>query len=244
MDVLNIPNINLLDIDYMITYDILNALNDIINKYPILNNCINALGSFKYVLNEKDNTAKKLYKKDIKTSNKQIHKLEDESLFFTTILYRVYDQKYFSSKEDIMEAFMPIYIAIGVNIKESYKTLKRQFYLDKRTNFSYSENIKDAINHEIGHILFRLLCLDYDEKFMNVVLELMNKNYENYPRYALKTPEEFVADCFAMYQKNHHYNFAVSYIGSYIDSIYSKYESKVYFDTTSIYKEKVLKIVR
>ncbi|MGN1379443.1 MAG: hypothetical protein ACI4XR_03485 [Bacilli bacterium] len=244
MNALNIPNINLIDVDYMIANDVLSALNDIINKYPLLANCINTLGSFKHVLNEKDKTAKKLYKMNIKTTNKQIHKLEDETLFFTTILYRAFDKKYFCSKEDIIEAFMPIYIAIGINIKESYKTLKKQFYLDKRTHFSYSENIKDAINHEIGHILFRLFCLDFDEIFMNTILSLMKENKENYPRYALKTPEEFVAECFSMYQKNSDYNFAVSYIGSYIDSIYFKYESKVYFDTTEIYKEKVLKIVR
>ena len=69
MQIYKIPDINLTKIDYKVGKEVLIALKNVIEKYPYLASVINCVGDFKYILEQKKITVKRLYNEKTQKNN-------------------------------------------------------------------------------------------------------------------------------------------------------------------------------
>lgn len=235
MQIYKIPDINLTKIDYKVGKEVLIALKNVIEKYPYLASVINCVGDFKYILEQKKITTKRLY--NAKTQKNNPKNLYKTASFFTSCCY--------FDTDDVLKGEVPFYIGIGINEKDSYEKVISMLQMQTVNNISYCSSIKECVYHEAGHILDRLLNLNKSVAFKKNINILMKENKYNYPAYALSSEREFIAECFAKYMTNPNYNEAVNTIGSIIDYLYDYVFNKqnINKNTNEIYKERVLKIM-
>lgn len=241
MNLLGVPDCNLTNVDYKIGIKVFNGLETCFAKYPMLKNVINCVGDIPYVLEQRSAIASKVYK--VTKPKYNLRELYKTASFGTA--YLSFDDE--NNYDTIDTAFYfnrLMFTGICINEKDSYEDLRAMLLKYRKNNTSYSINIETCIYHEVGHILSRMLCLEKNEFTVNVIMSLM-ENDQNYPKYAMSSVSEFIADCFAKYMIDPDYNIAVNTIGKMIDMLYNRFEitwNDLY--TQDLYKEKVLKIER
>ena len=241
MDLLGVPDCNLTNVDYKIGIKVFNALETCFTKYPILRNVINCVGDIPYVLEQRAITAAKAY--NIKSPTYNLKRIYKTTSFGTAYLC-LDDDNHYNDLNAFYYFNRLMFTGICINEKDSYEDLRAMLLNYRKNNTSYSINIETCIYHEVGHILSKMLCIEKNKFTLNVVKTFM-ENDQNYPKYAMSSVSEFIADCFAKYMIDPDYNIAVNTIGKMIDSFYNHFEitcNDLY--SQDLYKEKVLKIER
>lgn len=217
MDTYNTIDLN--TIDRKLSIEILKAYKKIIKKYPKLKNTISLITDINTLLNELN----------IDYSNAVI--VNTNNLTTTKFLTTATVEKTKVEVNNQIKSILlnkPDFIGIGINgcfnKRKATKWIKQGY----EENWFCARNIRDAFNHEIGHVFANLFRLLDNEVFVSRI-ELYKKKY-TLSEYSNISLEEFVAECFCKYQYDSNYNNAVTFVGRTIDEYYNIFKNTNLFD--------------
>lgn len=242
MEALGIANCNLSNIDYKIGTKILNALEDIEERYPGSIKRIDYIGDIKSTIEEKIKLAKSIGNRKAECSFKETADVLNTSLFISLYSYELHKNKSYASFLDLILDSNPYFVGIGISKNMSLHQYRDILFKYRKTNYSYSTSIESCIYHEFGHVFERLFCFDLNPYFMQQIRTFMADKSQNYPKMALISESEFIAECFVKYMVDPNYNEAVNFVGTQIDEFYSLLKNSTLFRQNRMYKERVLKI--
>ncbi len=242
MEALGIANCNLSNIDYKIGTKILNALANIDERYPGSIKRIDYIGDIKSTIIEKNRVAKSVDNQSKDYSRKEITDVLDTSLFVSLYSYQVHENKSYSSFLDLILDSNPYFVGLGISKNMSLHKYRDILLKYRATNYSYSTSIESCIYHEFGHVFERLFCFDLNPYFMEKIREFMADKSKNYPKMALLSESEFIAECFAKYMVDPNFNDAVNFVGTQIDEFYNLLKNSTLFRQNKTYRTRVLKI--
>jgi len=227
-EILEIPKVDFEGLKVEVIKEMVLALELILERYPALKKSICAIGPSSYITNQIN---------IVFNSKKQniIYYLDDPSS----------DNMVFSlASFGLGKSKKLIYVGIAYGKKligNSIDGLNRMAEYDVSKGFhpKHCTNFKSYIYHEIGHILYHILRLEDDRKFMEMI-ELVSNGYKNISsdisKYAESNNSELVAEAFAEYIMCPTANKLVNSIGKYIDEKYKRYEHSYIFNINKRYK--------
>ncbi len=243
MEALGISNCELSNIDYKIGTKVLNALSNIEEKYPGSTKRIDYVGDIKNAIEEKNKLSKSIDSQKKEYSRKEIKEVLNTSLFVSLFAYQIHENKSYASFLDLILDSNPYFMGIGISKNMPLHKYREMLLKYKKLNYSYSTSIESCIYHEFGHVFERLFCLDLNPYFMQQIRNFMADETQNYPRMALISESEFIAECFAKYMVDPNYSKAVNFVGTQIDTFYNLLKNSTLFRQNKTYQTRVRKIV-
>ncbi len=208
--VLKIPYVNFHEIDFHICKALLNTLEEVFHKYPLLKDSLCAIGS----------------QEDIEAHINLISSCEEGYEGWTT--FQVPKSYYFSCIcGEIDNSVLYCGMILGNGLQDC--TLKEINELILYNAFSrmhtiHTKSMRELVWHEVGHIMDFVLHISSRPEFQDL-LETFDIE-QTISRYATKNELEALAEAFAEYHATTKPNKAVYQITRYVLKEYKKREAK------------------